>query len=88
MKYNATHESSMIQSSSYDTQALELIVTFHGGSVYKYEGVTEQDYNSFVSGESTGKAFNEHIRKYTGSKLMTEVNGDDLKDGNSTLLLG
>lgn len=88
MKYNAVHESSMIQSSTYDTQTLELIVTFNGGSSYKYEGVSEQDYNSFVSGESTGKAFNEYIRKYTGNKLLTEVTGDDLKDGDSTLLLG
>lgn len=87
MKYNATHESSMIQSSSYDTQTLELVVTFTGGTSYKYEGVTEQDYNGFVSGESTGKAFNEYIRKYTGNKLLTEVTGDDLK-GDSELLLG
>lgn len=87
MKYNAVHESSMIQSSSYDTQSLELTVTFNGGSIYKYEGVTEEDYNGFVSGESTGKAFNEYIRKYTGSKLFTEVNGDNLK-GDSELLLG
>ena len=88
MVYNAVHESSMIQSSSYDTNSLELTVAFHGGSVYKYEGVTETDYNSFVSGESTGRAFNEFIRKYAGSKIITEVNGDDLKDGDSTLLLG
>lgn len=88
MKYNATHESSMIQSSSYDTQSLELTVTFHGGNTYSYTGVTESDYNSFVNAESTGKGFNEYIRKYEGQKLLTEVNGDDLKDGDSTLLLG
>ena len=88
MKYNAVHESSMIQSSSYDNQSLELVVTFHGGSVYKYEGVTEEDYSNFVNGESTGRAFNEHIRKYAGSKMLTEVNGDDLKDGDTNLLLG
>lgn len=87
MKYNAVHESSMIQSSTYDTQTLELIVNFHGGSTYKYEGVSEEDYTGFVSGESTGRAFNEFIRKYTGNKLMTEVNGDNLK-GDSELLLG
>jgi len=87
MKYNAVHESSMIQSSTYDTQSLELIVTFNGGSTYTYNGVSESDYNSFVSSESTGKGFNEFIRKYEGQKLLTEVNGDDLK-GDSELLLG
>jgi hypothetical protein len=89
MKYTATHESSMIQSSTYDTQSLELIVTFNGGNSYTYNGVAESDYNSFVSAESTGKGFNEYIRKYEGQKLLTEVNGDDLKtDNNSNLLLG
>ena len=87
MKYNAVHESTMIQSSSYDNQSLEFIVSFNGGSSYKYEGVSEEDYSNFVNGESTGRAFNEYIRKYTGSKLLTEVNGDDLK-GDSELLLG
>lgn len=87
MIYNAVHESSMIQSSTYNTVTGELLVVFHGGSTYKYENVTNEDYTGFVNGESTGKSFNEHIRKYTGSKLLTEVNGDDLK-GDSELLLG
>ena len=57
MKYNTVHESSMIQSSSYDTQSLELTVTFNGGATYKYEGVTNEDYTSFINGESAGKSF-------------------------------
>jgi hypothetical protein len=87
MIYNAVHESSMIQSSTYDTNTLELSVTFNNGSVYNYQGVIESDYNEFVTGESTGAAFNTHIRKYTGNKIITEVNGDNLK-GDSELLLG
>ena len=89
MKYNATHQSSTVQSSSYDTETLELTVTFMGGATYKYEGVTNEDYTSFVDGESAGKSFNEHIRKYEGQKLLTEVDGDFLKsNGGSNLLLG
>jgi hypothetical protein len=87
MIYNAVHESSMIQSSKYDTNTLELSVTFNNGSVYNYQGVVESDYNAFVTGESTGAAFNAHIRKYAGNKIITEVNGDNLK-GDSELLLG
>ena len=89
MKYNTVHQSSMIQSSSYDTTTGELIVNFNGGTTYTYNGVTNEDYTSFTNAESTGKAFNEHIRKYEGSKLLTEVIGDDLKtDMNDNLLLG
>ena len=83
MKYNANHESSMIQSSSYDTETLELIVTFIGGPSYTYNGVSNEDYTAFVESESTGRAFNEHIRKYNGSKLeeilITEVSDAELK---------
>ena len=89
MKYNATHQSSTVKSSSYDTETLELTVTFMGGATYKYEGVTNEDYTAFVDGESAGRSFNEHIRKYEGLKLLTEVAGDDLKsEGNDNLLLG
>jgi len=87
MIYNAVHESSMIQSSKYDTNTLELSVTFNNGSIYNYQGVVESDYNAFVTGESVGASFNEHIRKYAGNKIITEVNGDNLK-GDSELLLG
>lgn len=77
MKYNAVHESSMIQSSSYDGETLELLVTFKGGATYRYEGVSQEDYESFVNGESIGKSFNEHIRKYNGSKLEESLLTED-----------
>lgn len=83
MKTNKNHESSMILSSSYDAESLELSVTFKGGSTYQYEGVVNEDYESFINGESIGKSFNEYIRKYNGSKLeetlITEVSDAELK---------
>lgn len=89
MIYNATHESSMIQSSSYNTVTGELSVTFNGGNTYKYERVANEDYTAFVDSESIGKGFNDFIRKYEGQKLITEVTGDNLKgDDNSNLILG
>ena len=88
MKYNANHESSMIQSSSYDTETLELIVTFVGGPSYTYNGVSNEDYTAFVESESTGRAFNEHIRKYEGMKLLTEVIRDVMDKTDENLLLG
>ena len=90
MKYNAVHQSSMIQSTSYDTTTGELVVNFNGGSTYTYNGVTNEDYNAFTSAESIGKAFNDYIRKYEGSKLLTEVTGDNFKtdEDTSNILLG
>jgi hypothetical protein len=86
MVYNAVHNSSMVKSSSYDTQSLQLTVTFNAGNSYRYEGVTTEDYEAFINGESTGKAFNENIRKYNGIKveedLLIEINNADMQMGS------
>lgn len=74
MIYRATHESSMIKSSVYDTETSSLTVTFNGDNSYIYEAVSYEDYELFMNGESTGKAFNEFIRKYNGSKLEDSIN--------------
>jgi len=82
MKNTLTHQSSMIQSSTYDSSNSELIVTFNGGASYKFDQVTEQDYQLFTTSESIGRGFNEHIRKYNGVKLITE----DVKSDESIQL--
>lgn len=65
-----THtESSMIDSSNYNPETNELIVTFKGGSSYSFKGVLTEDYQAFTEAESAGKAFNQYIRKYNGLKL-------------------
>lgn len=47
-----------------------LKVTFKGGQTYIYRDVDVSDYVLFKNAESTGKAFNEHIKKkYTGIRL-------------------
>jgi hypothetical protein len=65
-------DSSMIGSSNYNPETGELVVTFKGGQSYKYENVLTEDYQQFIDGESAGKAFNQYIRKYTGTKLEME----------------
>lgn len=77
MLHNKEHISSMIKSSSYDSSTGDLIINFHGGAVYEYKMVTEQDYQLFAESESIGGAFNQHIRKYAGSKLITEENQNE-----------
>ncbi len=80
MKISSLHESSMVKSSVYDTESGELIVTFNGDASYKFDAVTEEDYQQFANAESIGRAFNTHIRKYNGSKILTEV-ADESFDG-------
>ena len=65
-------DSSMIDSSNYNAETGELVVTFKGGQSYKYENVLTEDYQQFIDGESAGKSFNQYIRKYTGTKLENE----------------
>jgi hypothetical protein len=69
-------ESSMIDSTNFNPENNELIVNFKGGSSYSFQNVLTEDYKALVESESTGKAFNEHIRKYNGLKLEnnTETN--------------
>jgi hypothetical protein len=62
-------ESTMIDSSNYNPETNELIVTFKGGSAYSFKDVVTEDYKAMVEGESVGKAFNQYIRKYNGLKL-------------------
>jgi len=39
-----------------------LVVAFHNGSAYAYEGVTQETYALLASAESVGKHFNANIR--------------------------
>ncbi len=82
MRISSLHESSMVKSSIYDTETGELIVTFNGDASYKFDAVTEEDYQKFANAESIGRAFNEYIRKYNGSKLVTE----DIRSDETTQL--
>jgi hypothetical protein len=59
----------MIDSSNYNPENGELLVTFKSGAAYKFENVVTEDYQQFIDGESAGKAFNQYIRKYTGTKI-------------------
>jgi hypothetical protein len=69
-----TYESTMIHSSRYNWQTNNLEVEFRGGGTkYKFDNVDVEDYLAFSnSEESTGKAFNQYIRKYKGEKVVTD----------------
>jgi hypothetical protein len=59
----------MVISSLYNYETQKLLVEFSTEAVYEYQGVTIDDYKLFSESESTGKGFNENIRKYEGTKL-------------------
>lgn len=64
------HKSSHIKTSRWQIdEPNNLIVEFHNGGIYSYDGVTQSDYESFVNHESPGKGFSLHIRKYAGTKM-------------------
>ena len=63
------HESSHIKKSKWILEENELFIEFHNGGVYVYSDVNLEDYQGFVQSESTGKGFNEYIKKYEFTKI-------------------
>lgn len=91
------YASSNIQSSMYNNNSGDLIITFSGGRQYFYSNVDKNDYMKFELAESQGKVFNSLIKnKYdatviTGSpienKIIKEeetISAPELKDGDDT----
>lgn len=89
----AIYDSSNVVASTYDNSNNEMTIIFKSGKQYKYIGVSKADYFRFEIGESQGKVFNTHIKKYTFEqlgdvdtvKIITEV--DKLKNAENNALL-
>ena len=64
------HDSSMIESSTYDTDSKTLTIEFKGGASYEYYNVDEDTYNGLCSAPSTGKYFGSNIK---GSYDYTKI---------------
>lgn len=60
---NVNYDSSTIESSSYDFKSQTLYVIFKGDAMYRYDGVTEDDYIKFSTSDSVGAEFNKTISK-------------------------
>lgn len=68
--YINEHDSSLIISTTFDSDALELVVEFKNNSEYKYFNFTLEEYKNFINASSTGKYFLENIRdNYEFEKL-------------------
>jgi hypothetical protein len=66
-----TPESSNIKRWKYDADTETLTVEFNYGAQYSYDGVPQRVVDVMAKAESTGKYFNEHIKKagYKFTKL-------------------
>ena len=67
--HHQTVVSSNIASWEYRASTLELVVTFSGGEVYRYRGVSRQTWQALAKADSKGEAFARLIvDKYRFSK--------------------
>lgn len=91
--------SNIAYSKCYDTQnssAKTLKIVFKQGRTYVYRNVDANDYVRFKTAESTGKAFNELIRKYDAVRIadtdmdklneLQELFKEDLKENDEQKL--
>ena len=54
--------SSNVSAVGYDAPTHRLFVRFTNGSLYRYEGVTEATYRSFLAAPSKGQFVWQHLR--------------------------
>jgi hypothetical protein len=61
--------SSNVNSLSYDHTKGALMVKFHSGTIYSYEGVTYNEYQTLLKAESVGRAMNRIKQQYPANKI-------------------
>ena len=59
------YESSTVESSTYDFKEKELYISFKSDTVYLYQNVSKEIYESFRDSDSQGKALNSLIKQNT-----------------------
>jgi hypothetical protein len=62
--------STNIKSVQHDPDTLQLVVTFHNGGVYSYDGVDVDKAQGFSSAESAGKYLHNNVK---GQHLHSKI---------------
>jgi hypothetical protein len=63
-------ESSNVAEVGYDADSETLVVLFHNGGMYAYDGVPATTFDQMVGAESVGKFFNTNVKgKYDFRKV-------------------
>jgi hypothetical protein len=66
-----TFNSSQLKSGKFDENKDELYITFNTGKEYVYTGVMNDIWQGLISAESSGKYFNENIKRKYSYKLVS-----------------
>lgn len=61
--------SSNVASVGYDEDSETLEIEFKNGAVYQYSCVPIDEYKAFISADSKGTYFHQHIKHYPTTKL-------------------
>ena len=70
-KISCEYDSSNLKKGEYDTESKKLRLTFMNDGIYEYDGVSLETFSAMNLAESTGKYFNQHIKKgYTFRKVI------------------
>ena len=69
VKYDS-FESSNINCLWYSRAKQELIVEYNGGSQYRYNDISEMDWNNLISADSKGKFINENIKSKPYQRMI------------------
>ena len=70
MTFRDQLSSSCLSDVGYDYQAKTLVLEFHHGGVYRYDGVPPFIYEGLLRAPSVGKYFQRHIRsEYVGERM-------------------
>lgn len=73
-------ESSQIESIGHDAETNKLEIEFKGGSVYRYDFVDVDLFESLIHAKSIGKFFGEKIKKDPEKYPFTKINGPVKKE--------
>lgn len=68
-------ESSQIDTVAYDLATSRLEIAFKTGSVYVYDNVTAEMVSDFITAESVGKWFGQHIKPHVDKFPFTKIRG-------------
>ncbi len=62
-------ESSSIASIGYDAAEQVLEILFHHGGIYQYFDVPQDVYEAFISADSVGQYFTQHMKPYRYQRM-------------------
>lgn len=63
-------QSSSISKLWYSKEDSQLIVEYNGGAQYRYNDVSESEWNNLISAESKGRFLNESIKSKPYQKML------------------